>query len=181
VGAGSPIVLAEAPDFLGASWGNDGYIVARLDRTEALWRIPDTGGTPIAVSLDAERATLRWPQLLPDGRTVLGTVSRADGFAIAAVRLDGRGRRTLLPAGSFARYVASGHLVYLDRGALFAVPFDPERLETRGAPARVLEHIAHDPQFGFAQVAVSDRGALIYLRSAASGLSTIRWLDGGSA
>src|SRR5690606_21569598 len=40
VGGGSPIVLAEAPDFLGASWGNDGYIVARLDRTDTLWPVP---------------------------------------------------------------------------------------------------------------------------------------------
>ena len=29
---------------------------------------------------------------------------------------------------------ATGHLVFLRRGALFAVPFDVERLEIRGTP-----------------------------------------------
>jgi serine/threonine-protein kinase len=48
-------------------------------------------------------------------------------------------------------------------------------------PLRVLDDVAHDPQFGFAQIAIADNGVLMYVRSSASGLSTIRWLDGGHA
>jgi hypothetical protein len=46
---------------------------------------------------------------------------------------------------------------------------------------RVLDDVAHDPQFGFAQLDVAGNGTLAYLRSPGSGLATIRWLDGGGA
>lgn len=94
---GSPITLAEAADFAGASWGDDGFIVARLDRSASLSRIPESGGTPTALpALDGKLASLRWPQLLPDGRTVLGTTSSAGGTAIAVARLDGSEQREVI-------------------------------------------------------------------------------------
>jgi serine/threonine-protein kinase len=180
-GGGSPIALAEAADFLGASWGVDGFIVARLDRSVNLWRVPEDGGAPTALpALDGELATLRWPQLLPDGRSVIGTTNTAaGGTAIGIARLDGGEQRMLVPAGLWGRYLASGHLAYVDRGALFVVPFDSERLAIEGSPVRVLDDVAHDPQFGFAQLDVAANGTLAYLRSPGSGLATVRWLDGG--
>ena len=36
----------------------------------------------------------------------------------------------------------TGHLVFLRRGTLFAVPFDPERLEVRGIRCRLLDTVA---------------------------------------
>jgi hypothetical protein len=41
-------------------------------------------------------------------------------------------RKVLLKDAADARYLPTGHLVFLRRGQLFAVPFDVERLE-RGA------------------------------------------------
>lgn len=181
-GGGSPIVLAEAADFLGASWGAHGGIVARLDRSPNLWRLPEDGGAPTALpAFDDALAALRWPQLLPDGRSVLGTTNTSGGTAIAVARLDGTEQRLLVPAGLWGRYLASGHLAYVDRGALFVVPFDLERLAASSTPVRVLDDVAHDPQFGFAQLDVAGNGTLAYLRSPGSGLATIRWLDGGGA
>ncbi|HWN38013.1 MAG TPA: hypothetical protein VNP02_05910, partial [Gammaproteobacteria bacterium] len=178
-GGASPIVLAEAADFLGASWGADGYIVARLDRAERLWRVPENGGVALEVPLTGESGTLRWPQLLPGGRFVLGTTMRGSEPALEAVPLVGGPSRVLLRAGSWGRYLSSGHLVYLDRGRLFAVRFDLERLEVIGAPVRVLDDVAYDPQFGFAQVAFAGNGTMAYVRSSASGFSTIRRLERG--
>ena len=37
-------------------------------------------------------------------------------------------RKTVHNGGAYARYVPSGHLVYVNKGTLFAVPFDPDRL-----------------------------------------------------
>ena len=43
------------------------------------------------------------------------------------------GTRTILMRGAGgARYAPSGHLVYAEAGTLLAVPFDVQRLETRG-------------------------------------------------
>ena len=51
------------------------------------------------------------------------------------------GTRVLVPGGSHAHYVPSGHLVYTAGGTLRAVPFDLARLETRGTPVTVLPRL----------------------------------------
>lgn len=181
-GGASPIALRTAPDFLGATWGDDDTILATLDRTGALWRVSAVDGAAEPVSgFAAALGVPRWPQLLPGDHAVLVTVGRGEDSAIEAVRLADGERRTLVRAATYGRYLASGHLVYVDRGTVFAVPFDAERLEIRGAPVPVLTDVAHEPVFGFAQLAAADDGTLVYLRSVGSGLSTIRWLDGGDA
>ncbi len=54
--------------------------------------------------------------------------------------------KTLLSSGYFGRYLptngATGHLVYVHQGALYAVGFDPVRLEVRGSPEPILEDVA---------------------------------------
>ena len=46
-------------------------------------------------------------------------------------------RKTVQRGGSHARYVPSGHIVYMHEGTLFAVPFDLKRLEVTGQPAPI--------------------------------------------
>ena len=180
-GGASPVTLADSPDFLGASWAEDGYIVAKLDKSPDLARVPENGGAPLHVSVgDEELPGPRWPQILPGGALLI-TTTRGGTPAIEVVRADGGGRVTLAQSGVYGRYLASGHVIYLDRGTLFAVPFDLQRLEARGAPVRVFDDIGYEPRFGFGHLDVARNGALVYVRSAAGGLSTIRWLDGGDA
>lgn len=180
-GGASPIALAAGTDFLGASWADDGSIVATLDRAGKLWRVPEDGGAPRELVAFEDAAELpRWPQVLPNGNAVIVTTTRASGPAVELVSLADGERRTLVQAGSYGRYWASGHLAYIDRGTLFAVPFDAARGEVRGTPARVLDDVAYDAPFGFAQLDVARNGTLVYLRSAAAGVSTIRWLDGAN-
>jgi len=51
-------------------------------------------------------------------------------------------RKTLLHDGVDARYVPTGHLVFLRQGVLLAVPFDAGRLEVRGEPTPMIEGVA---------------------------------------
>ena len=65
VQGGAPVVLGDAPDARGASWGEDGNIVAALNNLGALSRVPAEGGTPQPVTKLQGALTHRWPQPLP--------------------------------------------------------------------------------------------------------------------
>jgi serine/threonine-protein kinase len=84
-------------------------------------------------------------------------------------------RKTLQRGGTFGRYLPSGHLVYMSRGTLFAVPFELEKLEVRGTPSPVLDQVSYS-LYGSAQFAFSRDGTLVY-QSAGNGLVTAQWLD----
>ena len=58
-------------------------------------------------------------------------------------------RETLLRGGALGRFVPSGHLVYGYRGTVWAIPFDLDRLETRGRAIPVLDGVAYVAQSGF--------------------------------
>ena len=47
-------------------------------------------------------------------------------------------RRVLIEGGSDARYLPTGHLVYVLGGTIFAVPFDAESLMVTGTPVPVI-------------------------------------------
>jgi len=183
---GEAITLADAPSGRGASWGEDGNIVAALDTRTGLSLVPAAGGTAIqATEFDANRgeATHRWPQALPGGKAVLFTSSTVtadfDAADIEVASLVDRRTKIVLPrAGTYARVLPSGQLVYVNKGILFAVPFDLDRLEVRGRPSPVLEGISYDPLRGFAQLDISRSGAALYLRGGGTLLRTIRWVDG---
>src|SRR5216684_5804247 len=86
-------------------------------------------------------------------------------------------RKTLVRGGTFGRYLPSGYLIYVNRGTLFAVPFDVNRLEVRGTPVPVLDKISYDA-YGSAQVDFSQTGTVIYLSGqAGGGVFTVQWLD----
>lgn len=101
-----------------------------------------------------------------------------DEAGIAVVSLTDQRKKTLLEhAGMYPRYLPSGHLVYVTKGTLFAVPFDLDRLEVRGA-AMLLEEIASNSIFGSAQLDFSRNGTLVYRKGGTEALWTVQWLDG---
>ena len=80
--------------------------------------------------------------------------------------------------GTFGRYLPSGHLVYVNRGTLFAVPFDLDRLEVHGTPAPVLDQVGYNGTYGSAQFDFTQAGTLIYRSGGGrGGLFTVQWLD----
>src|SRR5207248_3019954 len=90
----------------------------------------------------------RWPQFLPGGTFVLFVAATGapnfrpntpEGQII--VQSLGDGTRKVLAQGSYARYVRSGHLIYLQGRTLLAAPFDVPRLELTGPSVRVLDGV----------------------------------------
>jgi Tol biopolymer transport system component len=87
-------------------------------------------------------------------------------------------RKTVQRGGFYARYLPSGHLVYMHEGTLFAVPFDLQRLEVTGQPAPILEGVASTPNNGGAQFSFSETGNLVYVAGRAGGQNvSIYWMD----
>jgi serine/threonine-protein kinase len=185
VGGGAAIVLCNATNGMGGSWGEDGTIIAALYQSGGLYRISADGGTPAPLTeLDREHGevTHRWPQILPGGKAVLFTAHTRFGDAfndasIEVMSLGARRKKTLLRGGTYGRYVPSGHLLYVNRGTLLAVPFDLGALEVRGAPAVVLHQVAYSSTTGGAQFEASQTGTLVYRSGGTrSGLVTVQWL-----
>lgn len=184
VEGGSAIALCDVLNGRGGSWGEDGNILAALKGAGGLSRIPSAGGPPAPVTdLQNGEATNRWPQILPGGKAILftanPTVGEFDEANIEVMSLVDHRRKTLVRGGTFGRYLPSGHLVYVNRGTLFAVPFDVDRLEVHGTPAPVLDQIDYNAVQGSAQFDFSQVGTLIYRSGGAGGgLLTVAWLDG---
>ena len=133
-------------------------------------------------NLAAGEIAHRWPQILPGGKAVLfsayTSMTGLDGATIEVQSLkDGR-RKTLVRGGAWGRYLPSGHLVYLAKGTLFAVPFDADRLQVLGTPTPVLDEVAYSTAWGSAQIDFSRTGTLVYRAArAGGGLVTVQWLD----
>jgi hypothetical protein len=152
---------------------------------EGLSKVSSAGGKPqplTTLNQQAGEVTHRWPQVLPGSKDVIFTDHTSGGQfddAEIAVYSTVSGKvKTVLHGGLYARYLPSGHLVYVHNGTLFAVSFDGKRLEVAGQPAPVVEGVASNPSHGGAQFSFSDSGAFVYVAgSALSPDVSIYWMD----
>jgi len=124
----------------------------------------------------------RYPQVLPGGNAVLYTASTEVDIGTGAILfvqpLPSGDRIAVQPHGFFGRYTPSGHIVYMQDSALFAVPFDRQRLEILGPPGRVIDGVKSDSSRGSAQLAASEAGTLAYLPGEnLFGVRPIAWMD----
>ena len=185
VRGGAAVTLCDAHDGRGGSWGEDGTIVFTPYVGAPLTKISSAGGTPQSLtSLDAQAGELthRWPQVLPGGNAVLFTssteVGNYENADIVVYSMASGQRKTVQRGGFHARYVFSGHVVYMHEGTLFAVPFDLKRLEVTGPPAPILDGIVTNPATGGAQFSLSDTGNLVYVAGGSVFQNfSIYWMD----
>jgi len=191
VEGGAVVPLADVSNFAGASWSEDGSIIV-IDFTKGLLRIPAAGGSPESLAgLANGESTLAFPQILPGGKAILFAASTtaidADKGIIEVLTLVDRRRKILARGGGTPKYLATsgglGYLVYVTFGTLFAVPFDLNKLETRGTAVPILDDVAHDSPGGAGQFAISGapdgHGTLVYRRAggSASRMTTLQWVD----
>ena len=179
---GTPVTLCEADNPFGASWSADGTIVFG-QWGSGIWEVSANGGEPRVLVEGGKGLTYLGPQKLPDGKTLLITVSeeieRWDESTIVVDRLDTGERKTLLRGGSDARYVPSGHLVYAVESTLLAVPFDVGKLEITGGPVPVVEGVLRGSTSGpgVAQFSFSQDGTLALVSGIALMDRSIVWIE----
>jgi Tol biopolymer transport system component/DNA-binding winged helix-turn-helix (wHTH) protein len=178
---GAPIPLCDAPSGGGGSWGEDDNIVAVLHATtEGLSKVPAAGGMPrpLGDSKSAHSAGLMylWPQVLPGGKAVLFTATNASGQGSLLILTPNDGKlKTLVENSTYGRYLASGYLVYYQRGTLFAAPMDAGRLELTGPPVPFVDGVANFG-LGRADFDLSASGMLVYQRGTAGARVVLSWL-----
>lgn len=167
VAGGPPISICPADAGFGGTWTINDTIIFADATGSALSRVDAGGGSPSpATRLDAQRGEFshRWPEVLPDGRTILftvGTVGEWDEAEIVAQVLDSDRRETVLKGGTHPHYLPTGHLLYLHAGAVWIAPFDIRQLKTTGPPERALEGVTGSAD-GAGQFAVSPVGTVVY-------------------
>jgi serine/threonine-protein kinase len=175
---GAPVVLADAGDNRGATWGKNGDIIFSETPTFGLRRVKATGGSVQKLSVLDEKnneRTHRWPHFLPDGKTVLFTVGLQDSpdyyeeARIDALDIETGDRKTILKNASSVKYSNSGHLIYSHKGVLYAVPFDLDRLEASGAPINIIDDLNGDATSGAMHYDISENGTLAYIPGQSEG------------
>lgn len=71
--------------------------------------------------------------------TAQTSATGGDGANVEVMTLADHRRKTLQRRGAFGRYLrasqGTGHLVYINKGTLFAMPLDPDTLGVRGTPS----------------------------------------------
>jgi len=165
VTGGSPITLAETEMPRGGSWSADGRIVFAPESNGGLSIVPAAGGDVVPLTTITEEAGFeshRYPQWLPGDTAVLFTNTDTSGNHIEIVDVENGERRVIHEGGFYGRYVPTGHVLFVDGDAVFAMPFDANRLERTGSPMPVLEGVASFPPGGQAQYHVSETGLLVY-------------------
>jgi len=187
VQGGAAVTLCGVGDDRGGTWGADGTVVFTKDTASALSKVSSAGGTPQPLTtLDKEtgEVTQRWPQVLPGSKAVLftsnttgGTGASLEDSDIVVYSVASGQRKTVQRGGFYARYLPSGHLVYMHEGTLFAVPFDLKRLEVTGQPVPILEGVVTAPINGGAQFSFSDTGNLVYVAGRGGQDVSIYWMD----
>ena len=179
IAGGSPIDIADVGPGAIADWRPEGIAFADV-RGLFLLRAERSTPEQLSLSIDAtEQATV--PELLPGGRAVLYTViptrsivapnaTSIPGARIEVLNIDSGMQTTLMRGGSHARYLPTGHLIYVAQETLYAVAFDLQRLAPQGNPVQIVNERV-------AEFAVSDEGTLVYAPSTRRADTTVVWVD----
>jgi len=175
----------------GASWGRDGFIYVDGSGIPAgLVRVPTKPGakpTPFtAMDTTTGEIDHSWPEVLPNGRGVLFTVTRATknaadrgrSYYIAVADIPSGKHRILVNDAMYARYAASGYLVYVTTGrTLMVAPFDQESMKVTGPPTALVEGMRLG-NLGSVDLAISSTGTLVYGTAAGGGLVVVEdWFE----
>jgi Tol biopolymer transport system component len=161
---GAVVTISDARAGRGGSWAEDGTITFQPDigaGNASLARVSSAGGKPTFLKPETN-GRARFPQVLPGGRAVLYTRYAPATNAQVQIELPD-GERRVLVAGSYGRYLPSGHLVYVHESILYAVAFDLERLQPVGETVPIVEGVMTADAASGAQFAVSENGTLVYL------------------
>jgi Tol biopolymer transport system component len=173
VDGGAPIQIAQVSNnFWGGTWFGDSILFAD-DR--GLVMVSSGGGDPVVV-LPREpnvRVSWRWPEFLPDGRSVVLAANEEGVDRVAVFTLADRVMRRTEIIGANPHYVSQGFIVValfapggptnaVGSGTLVAIPFDPGQLKALGSAIPISENVQVGPVSRSAKAAISRTGTIAF-------------------
>jgi Tol biopolymer transport system component len=183
VSGGAPVIMCAATTPFGVSWAADNTIL--FGQRAGIMRVSANSGAPELIIRADEGDQMYGPQLLPDGDSVLFSVTKKMGpnrwdQAQVVVQSLSSGKRTVVvQGGSEARYLSTGHVVYALRDGLFGIAFDAKRLKVAGGAVPLVEGVQRSVGVNGAgsNYAVSDRGTLVYVTGGGTSLRSLVWMN----
>ena len=156
---GVPVTLCQVDQLVGARWNEDNTIVYGQYPPSPIMLVSANGGTPEdLIKPKPETPLLFFPQILPDGKSVLFTAqTAASSKPRVMVQSLKTGEEKELFAGALAQYLPTGHIVYQlpNSNNLLAAPFDLDNMEITGGSVPIIE--------GAENADFSKSGTLIYI------------------
>ena len=144
-----------------------------------LYRAPAAGGTAeILTTPQPTEFEHRWPEFLPDGRTVLFTIWRGNPARshLGAQPLSGGTPKVLLEAATAPRYTGDGRLLFYQNGAVRGATFDVTSHVIGDSRPVVQDNI--DLTIGGAAVyAVARDGTFVYVPGVSRAERKLVWVD----
>jgi serine/threonine protein kinase/Tol biopolymer transport system component len=179
---GLAVPVCPAANGRGGTWNRDGVILFSPDSVGGLYRVTDTGGTPVPATTvaSAPNESDRFPEFLPDGvRFLFMRLSNGGGIYVGSLADSSVTR--LLPDLSNAQYVPgdrqAGFLLFRRADTLMAQPFDPNRVAASGGPLPFAEGVGSDAQTGHGAFASSTNGTVANRSGVRGGNRQLVWLD----
>ncbi len=173
VNGGAPWDLYDYSNVARGAWWDEHNIITYAQYGQDIMQISADGGTPKSI-VKLKSGSLYYPQILPDGKSILYTSYANNAQPKIMVQSLKTGEAKELFPGFNARYVPSGHIIYMlpNNNNLFAVQFDPAGLHIKGEPVSVLERVL--------QYVISASGTLVYMpgtSSSAAAKRTLVWVN----
>ena len=135
-----------------------------------LWKLDrESGEQSMIYAFDQQDASrvYRWPQVLPDEKTILVSSSSAvaisDSILLLYDQENGASKEIVTNAFNGRFVEETGHIVFVRGSSLWAVPFDLERLQISGNEVKLIENIQTNGILGSAAYSFSKNGRLVYL------------------
>ena len=181
ISGGTPVILCAAGFPFGATWTRDNTIL--FGQSAGIMRVSANGGTPELVVRAVEGEVMYGPQLLQNNSVLFSVTKglgpgRWDEAQIVVQSLASGQRTVLVQQGSDARYLSTGHLVYVLRDGLFGIRFNVKRHSVMGGAMPLVQGVQRPG--GVIAVAsnyaISDTGTLVYLPTIASRQSLV-WVE----
>ena len=175
---GSALTIMQHPDARARTWGPDDTIVFGTFGS-GLSRVSANAGDPEPLTTPAEEGeSHREPHFLPDVGALLFVVrsQSGDGDQLAVYSFETGEWHELSLEGARPHY-SLGHIMFSREDALWAVPFEVDRLALTGDAFLVLEGVTSS---GATQFDVARDGTLVYVPEGTLGAGdarTLTWVD----
>ena len=180
INGGTPQILTEAGNVVGADWGPDDTIVFAEREGVMLSAVSADGGEKQI--LWRGRGRIDSPEFLPGGHGILLTETdlKYTSRSIMLLVLGSGETYRLIERGIAPHYVPSGHIVYSSASGIMAIPFDLATNSVTGPGVPVLDDVRRELLW-FPQLAFSADGWLAYIPGTDMGISTPVWVDRNGA